>query len=211
MWFLTPEIQQDKVEGEKEWGMQERILFGLANSLSIYLLMGVSLGAIAVPLTGVAAEPIATDSPTTTSQVAVPRTLKEAGIPVGAIVGHTPEPVTPPAPPLPVPTSAAPVYERIPAQVNGAFTSGPGAGYESAFVGLDGFVPVWQSPGQEMAYIQGRLLLSTAGGNPGGNVLLGYRQFNPSNNSILGGYVSHDVRDSGRATFNQLGAGLEGI
>jgi hypothetical protein len=141
-----------------------------------------------------------------------PRTLKEAGIPTTEIIGQpadlTAQNATPD--PDPAPSTAVP-YSTIPAQVGGSFTSGPGAGYDRSFVGLDGFVPLMQTPGKDLAYVQGRLLLSTDGGNPGGNVLVGYRRFNPASNSILGGYLGFDVRDTGRTTFSQLGAGVEGV
>lgn len=114
---------------------------------------------------------------------------------------------SPPASPTPsVPISYAP----IPTQVNGSFTGGNGAGFEQSFFGLDGFIPLTQTSGQDLTFLQGRLLLSTDG-DPGGNVILGYRRFAPTNNAILGAYIGYDVRDSGRATFNQLGAGVEGI
>ena len=84
-------------------------------------------------------------------------------------------------------------------------------GYEGSFVGMEGFFPLTQNPGKDLTYLQGRLLIASDGGNPGGNVLLVYRHFNPGKNSILGGYIGFDVRDTGKTTFNQLGAGLEGI
>ena len=158
-----------------------------------------------------ASEPAATPiSPDSKERVA-PRTLKEAGITTTEIIGQTSDaPTTTPSPASPT-TPTDPVYSTIPAQVGGSFTSGPGAGYDRSFVGIDGFVPLMQTPGKDLTYLQGRLLLSTDGGNPGGNVLVGYRRFSPATNSILGGYVGYDVRDTGRATFNQLGAGVEGI
>jgi hypothetical protein len=37
------------------------------------------------------------------------------------------------------------------------------------------------------------------------------RHFNPATNAILGGYLGYDVRNTGKTTFNQLGAGVEGV
>lgn len=144
-----------------------------------------------------------------------PRTLKEAGLASTELsqTSPSPTPLTSPSPATPPSSLAASTstYPTLPAQVNGSFTSGPGAGYDRSFIGIDGFVPLTQTPGRDLTYLQGRLLLSTDGGNPGGNVLVGYRRFNPTNNSILGGYLGYDVRNTGKATFNQLGAGVEGI
>ena len=129
-----------------------------------------------------ASEPAATPiSPDSKERVA-PRTLKEAGMTTTEIIGQTSDaPTTTPSPASPT-TPTDPVYSTIPAQVGGSFTSGPGAGYDRSFVGIDGFVPLMQTPGKDLTYLQGRLLLSTDGSNPGGNVLVGYRRFSPATN-----------------------------
>ncbi len=146
----------------------------------------------------------------TAKALAAPRTLQEAGIPATEILGQTPD--TPVAPETPAPSApVAPAYPPIPVRGGASFNSGPGVGYESSFFGLDGFVPLTQTPGKNLTYAQGRLLLDTNGGNPGGNFALGYRAFDPSSGRILGGYVGVDVRDTGRTTFSQLGAGVEAL
>ena len=146
----------------------------------------------------------------TANALGAPRTLQEAGISATEILGQTPNtPVAPEAPASAAP--AAPAYPPIPVRGGASFNSGPGVGYESSFFGLDGFVPITQTPGKNLTYAQGRLLLDTNGGNPGGNVAVGYRDFDPSSGRILGGYVGVDVRDTGRTTFSQLGAGVEAV
>jgi hypothetical protein len=185
-----------------------------ANLFAIYLLTGspfpVILQTVSAVLPAPAIEPAILAPTTISSYSTFPRTLKEAGISTTAILGQT-APASPAAPADPVsPVSPSP-YFPILTQVNGTFTSGPGVGYESSFVALDGFVPLVQTPGKDLTYLQGRLLLSTDGGNPGGNLLVGYRRFNPANHSILGGYLGYDLRDSGKATFHQLGTGAEAI
>ncbi|PZV17894.1 MAG: hypothetical protein DCF22_03085 [Leptolyngbya sp.] len=142
----------------------------------------------------------------------MPRTLKEAKISTAEILGQTPETPAVPVPSAPA-TPATPTspYTPIPIRGGASFNSGPGVGYESSFFGLEGFVPLTQTPGKNLTYAQGRLLLDTNGGNPGGNFALGYRDFNPSSGRILGGYVGVDVRDTGRTTFSQLGAGVEAV
>jgi hypothetical protein len=84
-------------------------------------------------------------------------------------------------------------------------------GYESSFGGIEGFVPLSQTPGQDLAFLQGRALLSTEDARLGGNVVLGYRTYSRQNNRTWGGYVSYDIRDTGNSTFNQVGLGLESL
>jgi hypothetical protein len=142
----------------------------------------------------------------------MPRTLKEAKISTAEILGQAPETPAVPAPSTPsTPATPTSPYTPIPIRGGASFNSGPGVGYESSFFGLEGFVPLTQTPGKNLTYAQGRLLLDTNGGNPGGNFALGYRDFDPSSGRILGGYVGVDVRDTGRTTFSQLGAGVEAV
>ncbi|MBM0745464.1 right-handed parallel beta-helix repeat-containing protein [Phormidium sp. CLA17] len=149
-------------------------------------------------------------SPATAHALDAPRTLKEAKISTAEILGQAPETPAVPAPSTPA-TPATPTSSYTPIPIRGgvSFNSGPGVGYESSFFGLEGFVPLTQTPGKTLTYAQGRLLLDTNGGNPGSNFALGYRDFDPSSGRIVGGYVGVDVRDTGRTTFSQLGAGVE--
>jgi hypothetical protein len=84
-------------------------------------------------------------------------------------------------------------------------------GYESSFGGIEGFVPLSQKPGRNIAFLQGRALLSTEDARLGGNVVLGYRTYSRQNNRTFGGYVSYDIRDTGNSTFNQVGLGVESL
>ncbi len=91
-----------------------------------------------------------------------------------------------------------------------------GAGYNSSAAGHDGFgrfegfVPLLQNPGSDLLFLEGRLLVDN-GAQLGGNILLGYRAFNPELNRSFGGYVGYDNRDTGDSTFNQIGLGLESL
>ena len=91
-----------------------------------------------------------------------------------------------------------------------------GAGYNSSAAGHDGFgrfegfVPLFQNPGRDIFFLEGRLLLDN-GAHLGGNILLGYRALNPELNRSFGGYVGYDNRDTGDSTFNQIGLGLESL
>ncbi|NEP08815.1 MAG: right-handed parallel beta-helix repeat-containing protein [Symploca sp. SIO2C1] len=91
-----------------------------------------------------------------------------------------------------------------------------GAGYNSSAAGHDGFgrfegfVPLLQNPGSDLLFLEGRLLVDN-GAQLGGNILLGYRAFNPELNRSFGGYIGYDNRDTGDSTFNQIGLGLESL
>jgi hypothetical protein len=150
--------------------------------------------------------------PTTSRYSKIPRTLKEADMGSTEIIGQSPGTPAAPSPSTPS-TPAIPTapYPPIPVRGGASFASGPGVGYESSFFGLDGFFPIIQTPGKNLTYVQGRLLLDTNGGNPGGNFALGYRDFDPTTGRILGGYAAFDVRDTGNTTFSQLGAGVEAV
>jgi len=83
-----------------------------------------------------------------------------------------------------------------------------GTGYDD-FASFFGFIPLLQSSGNSLTFLEGQLLLSTPNRTLGGNVLLGHRFYSASNNRIFGGYISYDNRNTGNAVFNQLGAGFE--
>ena len=85
-----------------------------------------------------------------------------------------------------------------------------GAGFD-AFTSFEGFVPLLQNAGSNLTFLEGRLLWSTNNSTLGGNVLLGHRFYNSSDNRIFGGYVSYDNRNTGNAVFNQIGTGFESL
>ncbi|WOD39432.1 hypothetical protein [Nodosilinea sp. E11] len=75
---------------------------------------------------------------------------------------------------------------------------------------LGGFVPLWQTPGQNIVFLEGGLLLDN-GGQLGGTAVVGYRQYLAEQDRTLGGYVAFDNRNTGKASFNQLGFGVESL
>lgn len=173
----------------------------------VYLLAGISLVIGSQPFLAHASEPA---SKATFGDSGIPHTLKEAGMSAEEILGQASSEPNQPTAPMSSPAIAASAYPFIPTQVNGSFTSGPGVGYERSFFGIDGFFTLGQNPGEDLTYLQTRLLLDT-NGNPSGNILGGYRRFNPATNSIFGSYFGSDVRDTGRAAFVQLAAGVEAV
>ena len=139
-------------------------------------------------------------SPNTLAEIDLPpRTLSE-----GDFLSQTVNPETAPAPETDE-MSPLRVMPRIGAQL----TTGPGVGYESSFGGIEGFVPLQQTSGQNLTFLEGRLLLSTDDTRLGGNLIVGHRIYSPKNNRTLGGYVAYDIRDTGDSVFNQVGAGVE--
>lgn len=90
-----------------------------------------------------------------------------------------------------------------------SFTT-PGAGFDS-FSSIEGFIPLSQTPGRNLTFLEGKLLISTSNSALGGNLLLGHRFRSHSGQSLLGGYISLDYRNTGDAVFNQIGLGLESL
>lgn len=97
---------------------------------------------------------------------------------------------------------------KVPARF-GVSHSTSGAGFDGV-TGIQGFVPLYQVPGDNLTFIDARLLLDN-GGNLGGNFALGYRDYNANRNRIQGGYLGVDIRSTNDSTFYQLGAGFESL
>ncbi len=85
-----------------------------------------------------------------------------------------------------------------------------GAGFNS-YGSFEGFFPVFQTPGKNLTFVEGKILYDTENSSLGGNVLLGQRFLNSKQDRVMGAYVSYDTRDTGKTTFNQLGLGLESL
>ncbi|BDM83121.1 hypothetical protein AM10699_59820 (plasmid) [Acaryochloris marina MBIC10699] len=75
---------------------------------------------------------------------------------------------------------------------------------------LETFVPVWQKPGRALTFFEGRLLLDDQG-NPGGNILFGFRQYSDDLKRIFGGHLGFDIRNTDNNTFQQLSLGIESL
>jgi len=84
-----------------------------------------------------------------------------------------------------------------------------GGGFDG-FTRFEGFVPLLQKPGNNLTFLEGRLLLDNDA-NLGGNILLGYRTYDPNSRRIWGGYIGYDNRNTGNNTFNQIGLGAESL
>ena len=83
-----------------------------------------------------------------------------------------------------------------------------GAGYKEGFTSFEGFFPLLQTPGKNLTFLEGRLLLQNDA-NLGANVVLGQRFFDASANRVYGGYIAYDNRNTDKSFFNQIGLGFE--
>ncbi|MBM0742899.1 right-handed parallel beta-helix repeat-containing protein [Phormidium sp. CLA17] len=83
----------------------------------------------------------------------------------------------------------------------------PGGGYDG-FANIQGFIPLKQTPGKNLLFLEGRFLLDNDA-NPGGSLVLGYRAYQTAANRIYGAYLAYDNRDTGSNVFSQVGLGLE--
>ncbi|MBD1804226.1 right-handed parallel beta-helix repeat-containing protein [Microcoleus sp. FACHB-SPT15] len=118
---------------------------------------------------------------------------------------------TDPEPVLPTSETAQNPPIKVLPRFGGNFTTGSGVGYSSSFGSLEGFVPLSQTPGSNLTFLEGRLLLSTEDFNLGGNLVLGHRVYNAEANRVLGGYIAFDNRSTGNSSFNQVGVGFESL
>jgi trimeric autotransporter adhesin len=92
----------------------------------------------------------------------------------------------------------------------GASYTTEGAGFKP-YGSFEGFFPLFQNPGENLTFVEGKMLLDTDSGALGGNLLLGHRFLNSGKNRVIGTYLSYDTRNTGNAVFNQLGLGLESL
>lgn len=107
------------------------------------------------------------------------------------------------------PESITPEIPAITPRYSANLTTGPGTGYGSTFGSIVGFIPISQTPGQNLAYWEGKVNISTDEARLGGNFVFGYRTALYPEDLVLGGYVAYDLRGTDDGTFNQLGTGLE--
>jgi len=143
------------------------------------------------------------------AQVPSPKTLAELDLPPRTVkeAGLFSQEVNPQIAPTPAIAQEQPL--QFTPRVGGQFTTGAGVGYENSFGAIEAFVPLRQTPRQNLTFLEGRLLISTDEARLGGNVVVGHRLYNATNDRTFGGYVAYDIRDTGDSVFNQLGGGIE--
>ncbi|NEQ22415.1 MAG: hypothetical protein F6K28_25170 [Microcoleus sp. SIO2G3] len=89
------------------------------------------------------------------------------------VVAQTPDS----QPEFPSETDSADVLRVSPRGGVGFTTTGPG--YEEPFFSLEGFIPLQQSPENNLTFLEGKLLVLTDS-TMGGNLVLGQRFYSPS-------------------------------
>ncbi|MBW4510260.1 MAG: inverse autotransporter beta domain-containing protein [Scytonematopsis contorta HA4267-MV1] len=107
-------------------------------------------------------------------------------------------------------TEEAPVQQEAPPVVQPRFGvryTTEGGGYQP-FSNLEGFLPIFQTPGNNVTFLQGKLFLDDDS-RMGGNLLLGHRWYSEKDNRTFGGYISYDQRSTSAKGFSQLGVGFE--
>ncbi len=110
--------------------------------------------------------------------------------------------------PSEAPTSDSAIDLAIPVRASAGYSTG-GSGYEEA-INLEGFIPLHQSPGERITFLEPRFYLGEDS-DIGGSILLGHRFYDLDDNRIWGGYLAYDNRQTRRNTFHQLGIGLESL
>lgn len=105
------------------------------------------------------------------------------------------------------PTNSSTTSLEVPARFGvNAGTSTNGFGET---VGIHGFVPLDQIPGEDITFLEGNLQLNDE--DPSVSLNLGHRSYDVEHNRIRGGYIGVDGRSTGDSTFFQLASGYERI
>jgi trimeric autotransporter adhesin len=105
-------------------------------------------------------------------------------------------------------TEVSPTSVRVPARFGVGHTSSQG-GIDGTSR-IEGFIPLSQTAGRNLTFLDGQFLLDN-GGHVGGDIVLGYRSYDASKNRIWGGYLGFDHRQTDTNSFNQLGLGVESL
>ncbi len=84
-----------------------------------------------------------------------------------------------------------------------------GGGYDGT-TRLEGFLPLGQTPGETLTFLEGDFLIDNDA-NLGGSLLLGHRFYDAKRDRIWGGYLAADQRQTDHNSFYQLGLGLESL
>jgi trimeric autotransporter adhesin len=106
------------------------------------------------------------------------------------------------------PESRSAVDLTIPAWVGGGHDSS-GAGWDGVSR-FQGFIPLRQSPGDNITFLEPRFLFDNDG-NIGGSLLLGHRIYDSQSDRTFGGYVAFDHRETDDSSFSMMGLGLESL
>lgn len=178
--------------------LQKQLRLGLSYCLSLASVFAISAEAIAVPVASNDIEQNHTaqvlitrqtsDKQTSDSDEQAPASQESASSPTAQKS----------------PTETETAARRIQPSYNINFTEG--AGHEG-FASFGSFFPIFQTPGENVTFLEGRVNVDTDG-DFGGGLQAGYRTL-LNDSTILGAYAGFDARDTGDRTFTQASVGTE--
>ncbi|MEL6350642.1 MAG: right-handed parallel beta-helix repeat-containing protein [Cyanobacteria bacterium J06627_28] len=109
---------------------------------------------------------------------------------------------------IPVEVASTPTAElEIPSRFGAQFSTST-AGFDD-IIGVDAFVPLDQTAGEEVTFLEGSVQLT--GGNLGLSLSVGHRNYDLEDDVLNGGYLGVDSRSTDNSTFYQLAGGYEYI
>lgn len=149
----------------------------LSSCLSLASILAISAEAMAQPLPGRIATPVSVDEIAQTAQSPTPETI---------------------------PTETGAAALRLQPFFNLNYNEGAGF---TGFSSFGGFLPLFQTPGQNVTFIDGRVSVDNTG-DFGGGLQAGYRAL-LNDRTIWGAYAGLDARSTGDRTFTQVGVGTE--
>jgi hypothetical protein len=164
----------------------------LSYCLSLASVVAVSAEAMAQPLPESIAMPTSADEVLPPSGLATPQAQTEP-----APTAQSPTPET-------TPTATEAAALRLPPFFNLNYNEGAGF---PGFSSFGGFLPVFQTPGENVTFIDGRVSVDNTG-DFGGGLQAGYRAL-LNDSTIWGTYAGLDARSTGDRTFTQTGVGTE--
>ena len=160
------------------------VKLGLSYCLSLASILAISSEAMAQPLSEGIAAPVSVDE--------IAQAQSEQ-----AQIAQSPTPEA-------IPTEAGAAALRL--QPFSILNHTEGGGF-TGFTSFGGFLPIFQTPGQNVTFIDGRVSVDNTG-NFGGGLQAGYRTL-LNDNTIWGAYAGLDARSTGDRTFTQVGVGTE--
>ncbi len=156
----------------------------LSYCLSLASILAISVEAMAQPLPGRIATPVSVD------EIAQTQTDR----------AQTAQPPTPET----IPTETGAAALRLQPFFNLNYNEGAGF---TGFTSFGSFLPLFQTPGQNVIFIDGRVSVDNTG-DFGGGLQAGYRAL-LNDSTIWGAYAGLDARSTGDRTFTQVGVGTE--
>jgi len=176
----------------------KQMKLGLSYCLSLASILAISAEAIAQPLPRGIVSPVSVD--VLQEQVAQSETAQSETAQSKTAQSETAQfPTSETSPTAPEVTAL-----RLQPFFNLSHTEGAGF---TGFTSVGGYLPVFQTPGKNVTFLDGRVNVDNEG-NFGGGLQAGYRTL-LNDSTILGAYAGLDASGTGDRTFTQAGVGTE--